>query len=255
MNRAVVGNHRNRPIPADLDATQRILFELCPDLVVHRVERGRIIAHEGSETDRFILLLKGWIAFFKSLRDGQIQIVDLLLPNEFMMIATDGAPRNPYSAEALTDAEYVLFSEEMINGPQPEAAVLRSYIGSSMAIIQARTAELLLRLGQASAESRIAYAILELYVRLEASGQVAATRFHVPMTQTQLGEFTGLSNVHVCRTLRRFARNGIVASTSGTDFEIFDIGELCRIADIDFEEFRAAILQHDGSIRGAVHPA
>ena len=60
-----------------------------------------------------------------------------------------------------------------------------------------------------SAESRIAYALCELCLLSSPAGLVERSMFHIPMSQQQLGDYCGLSAVHVCRTLRRFKSSGI----------------------------------------------
>jgi len=103
-----------------------------------------------------------------------------------------------------------------------------------------------LRLGQGSAASRIAYALLEFYIRLEAIGLVWDHHFTFPITQQKLGEFTGLSNVHVCRTLRRFERDGFISHPHNSDILLCDIDALCDIAGVDLEVLRHEILTQRG---------
>ena len=230
------------PIPSGMTEQHRLLLEMHPKIVERQAKEGGIIAHEGDQAGFFLMVLEGWIGLSKALFDGQTQYVDLLLPGDSALVAANGAAIAPYSAEALCDVRYLTFTERMINGPEPAAAKLRSYLASTVAIRQARMAELLLRMGQGSAEMRISYALLELFLRLEAVGETDGRKFHVPMNQKQLGQFTGLTNVHVCRTLRRFTRNGIVTSGDHTDIEIVDIGALCGLADIDLDALRAEIV-------------
>ena len=113
---------------------------------------------------------------------------------------------------------------------------------SPLRVIMCGMGESLLRIGQGSAEMRISFALLELFVRLEAVGRTDGQKFHLPMNQRQIGQCTGLSNVHVCRTLRRFERNGVITSADHIDIEIVDIGALCDLADIDLDALRAEIV-------------
>ncbi len=225
-----------------LTLAQRMLLELRPQITEQRANRSSVIAHEGDHVSHFLLLLDGWIGLSKALYDGQTQFVDLLLPGDAILMSSSGASAAPFSAEALSDVRYIAFGEEMINGPEPAAARLRSHLVSSVAIRQARMSESLLRIGQGSAEMRISFALLELFVRLEAVGRTDGQKFHLPMNQRQLGQFTGLSNVHVCRTLRRFERNRVITSADHIDIEIVDIGALCDMADIDLDALRAEIV-------------
>ncbi len=221
---------------------QRVLMELNPDLREQRAKPGDTIVYEGDVASFFLLVVEGWVALTKSLEDGETQIVDVLMDGDFALITANGATLLPYSAEALDEVRYVAFTQEMINGPQPEAAALRSHLAANIAVTQSRTAELLLRLGHGTAEQRVCYALLELFLRLEAVGKTQEANFSIPMTQKQLGMFTGLSNVHICRTLRRFARNGLVRTRGRTKVEIIDLEAICRIAGVDLEMLRSEII-------------
>lgn len=99
----------------------------------------------------------------------------------------------------------------------------------------------MLRLGHGSAETRVCYAIIEIYLRLEAIGETQGKAFQIPMMKKQLGQFTGLSNVHVCRTLRRLSRQGGIRSL-GTSMKILDIEAICRVADANLDDLRAEIV-------------
>lgn len=233
---------RSSAPPRNAPEMHRILTAMHPDLREQRAKPDDIIAHEGDVASFCLLVVEGWVALTKSLEEGETQIIDVLMDGDFALVAANGATMLPYSAEALEDVRYLTFTEEMINGPQPEAAVLRSHLAATNAVTQSRNAELLLRVGQGTAEQRICYMLLELYLRLEANGKTVGTSFQIPMTQKQMGQFAGLSNVHVCRTLRRFARNGLVRTSGRTDIEILDLEAICRMADVDLDLLRAEIV-------------
>lgn len=217
---------------------------LCiePQPRVQTAHKGETIVQEGDFADHSMLLLEGWVALSKTLPDGKTQIIDVMLPGDFALIGAVIAPVAACSVEALSDARFVAVRPEQANGPEPRMASLRELLAAIIVTTQARTAELLLRMGTSSAASRIAYALLELYVRLEALNLTRSGRFAFPMTQQKLGEFVGLSNVHVCRTMRRFERDGIIAYPDPAEIVLNDLDALCDIAGIDIETFRNEIL-------------
>jgi len=105
-----------------------------------------------------------------------------------------------------------------------------------------RMSERMLRLGKGTAEMRIAYSLIELYLRLSAIGKVDNDRFHIPLTQQQLGEFAGLSSVHVCRTMRRLSRKNILTVNSQMDITILDLQEMAEIAGVDVAVLNTSII-------------
>ncbi|MFP7571393.1 Crp/Fnr family transcriptional regulator [Marivita sp. S2033] len=215
---------------------------LWPQHLTLQAAKGKMVTQEGDHADHSILLLSGWMALSKSLPDGGTQIIDIILPGDFVLLGATIAPVAACSVEALSDASYTIVKPDRANGPDPVMARMRLLMAAVLVTTQARTAELLLRLGKSSAASRIAYALIELYTRLEPLNLAHRGRFNLPMTQHKIGEFVGLSNVHVCRTMRRFERAGIITNLDHQDIVINDLSALAEIAEIDLDVFRREIL-------------
>ncbi len=221
-------------------------LNIQPHAPIETAGKGKIIVQEDDYADHAMLLLDGWVAFSKMLPDGETQIIDVMLPGDFALIGAESAPVAACSVEALSDARFINIRAPNANGEVPGMALLRSLMAAEIVRTQARISELLLRLGQGSAASRVAYALLEFYIRLDAIGLVTDHRFAFPITQQKIGEFTGLSNVHVCRTMRRFERDGFIAHPHNSEIILSDIGALCDIAGVDLDVLRHEILTQRG---------
>lgn len=219
-----------------------LFLRVWPRPAIETVAKGTILVHEDDFADHSMLLLDGWVAFSKILPDGETQIIDVMLPGDFALIGAVNAPVAACSVEALSDVSYIRIRPAQANGPEPAMAKLRDLMAAEIVRTQARTSELLLRLGRGRAVSRVAYALLEFYVRLEAIGQVTENGFAFPMTQHRLGEFIGLSNVHVCRTMRRMERDGIISYPTNGDIVLCDIDALSDLAGIELEVFKHQVL-------------
>jgi CRP-like cAMP-binding protein len=63
--------------------------------------------------------------------------------------------------------------------------------------------EWITNVGSRDAYTRIAHVICEMYVRLHAVGLTNGTTFQFPITQTELADATGLSTVHVNRSIQQ----------------------------------------------------
>lgn len=203
---------------------------------------GQRIAFEGGTVASVLCVLEGWIALSKTLEDGERQIIDFVLPGDVTTaISADGAT-SCLEVEALTDVVVATFNHADWEHLQTAFPGLRELAEHLAAATQARLSERMLRLGKGSAPMRIAYALLELCVRLRSIGQTRDHTFHLPLTQQHLGEFTGLSSVHVCRTLRRLARRGIIATGDHLDIRIIDLSALSDAAGIDVKRLEAEIV-------------
>ncbi|HEX8842043.1 MAG TPA: helix-turn-helix domain-containing protein, partial [Sphingomicrobium sp.] len=65
-------------------------------------------------------------------------------------------------------------------------------------------------LGQRSAYERLGHLLVELYLRLKTVGRAQDGRCDFPLTQNDLADATGLTAVHVNRTLQELRRDGLI---------------------------------------------
>ena len=92
--------------------------------------------------------------------------------------------------------------------------------------------ERLMTIGRLSARERIAHLLVELVARARQAGlRVTERSFTLPLTQTHIADATGLTSVHVCRTLAELRKDGVVLLRTGK-LQILDIGKL--IAEAGF---------------------
>jgi len=213
----------------------------------HRFHAGQTLVLQGDACGSVLHVLDGWLAVFKSLEDGQRQIIDFALPGEMIEPAAADETSSSVTVEALTEGSVAIvpWSEwERICCDRPD---LQHRTHRLRAAAEARQAERMLRLGKGSAEMRIAYALLELALRSEPAQGRDAGAFYIPLTQQRLGDYLGLSSVHVCRTLRRLARKGIAETTDHMNIRLLDRDALAALADVDCAALRQEIIPSPAS--------
>ncbi len=71
--------------------------------------------------------------------------------------------------------------------------------------------EWILNVGQRDARQRIAHLFCELALRQEKAGLCEGPHYEWPMTQEQIGDATGLTSVHVNRTLQGMRSDGLIS--------------------------------------------
>jgi CRP-like cAMP-binding protein len=86
-----------------------------------------------------------------------------------------------------------------------------------------------LNLGQRSAYERLAHLLIELYMRLRAVGRAHDGRCDFPLTQNDLADATGLTAVHVNRTLQELRRDRLI-ELERKQLQIIDLPRLIDIA-------------------------
>jgi CRP-like cAMP-binding protein len=102
--------------------------------------------------------------------------------------------------------------------------------------------EWLLNLGQRSAFERIAHLFIEMYMRMRAIKQTQGHSCPFPLTQSDLAEATGLTPVHINRTLQEMRREKLI-ELAGKQLQILEWERLKEIAMFDPDYLH---LDHEG---------
>lgn len=221
------------------DAHVRPRMTALLDKNTRHIRAGSDIVAEDEPTKPFYWVLEGWVALNKSLQDGHVQTVDIILPSDVILPTSGGGSVSAFDVQALTDVTLSSISAaELDSLEMADPPHMWSAIRPLSAAARARIGERMLRIGHGSAEMRVAYILTELYLRLDNQCGDNCPSFHLPLTQQQIGDFSGLSSVHVCRTLRRLSRQGIIETSDHLDIVINDADALAGIANVDIDTFK-----------------
>jgi CRP-like cAMP-binding protein len=93
--------------------------------------------------------------------------------------------------------------------------------------------EWITNVGRREAYGRIAHLLCEVYVRLLAVGLTNGQSYQMPVTQAELGDATGLSTVHVNRTLQELRGDGLISTPKNGQVVIEDWGGLQKAGEFD----------------------
>lgn len=189
---------------------------------------GERIVSCGEASRDVFAICKGWGYRFSDLSNGRRQILGFLLPGDLFTVTSVFERRFSFCVEALTEVQIAGFRRTEVKRQLASSPGLRAKWADSVAR-EARVAdELLVVLGQCTAEQRVAYLILYLTRRMQAQGLASDHRYRFPLKQTHIADALGVTSECVCRVLGRFRKHGILA-LSGGYLEILDSAELERI--------------------------
>ncbi|CAO4163161.1 hypothetical protein CLBKND_00091 [Methylorubrum aminovorans] len=107
---------------------------------------------------------------------------------------------------------------------------------SDQLVDEAILREWLMNVGRRSAVERLAHLFCELLLRLKVVGLAEGTGYKFPLTQVDLADTTGITSVHVNRSLRELRQSGLIELEGGR-LKILDYAGLRALA-----EFRANYL-------------
>lgn len=193
-------------------------------------QRGSDLIIEGDKPDSVFLLLEGWAYRYKHLANGSRQIMAYLIPGDLCDIRIFLFEQMDHSIGLLSDAKVVKIPaveilELMDRFPRIERAMMWATL-----VDEATLREWLLNVGQRDALQRLAHLFCELSVRLSVVKLVDDNEtFSMPLTQAELADTTGMTTVHVNRSLQRLRKDGLIVLKDG-NLTILDFDRLAELS-------------------------
>jgi len=160
------------------------------------------IAREGDRPRDVHMILAGWACRHKQLEDGRRQIVSFFLPGDICDLNIFILREMDHSIGTITSVTVADLSREFfdeISSGFPRIATAFWWESLVNAAIQR---EWTMSLGQRTAAERMSHLLCEIFLRLRLAGLTREESCDFPLTQSDLADATGLSKVHVNRTLQ-----------------------------------------------------
>ena len=174
------------------------------------MEPANYLAREGEQPSRCGVLVTGFAYRQKITRTGARQIISIHIPGDavdFQNLYLDVAD---HSVQLLTRSKIAFVPREALqelvrNNPRIGTAIfVNSLIEASI------FREWVVNVGRRMARERVAHLLCELGARLDAMGLADEYGYNLPMTQEELADAVGLTPVHVSRTLKDLAADGLI---------------------------------------------
>ncbi len=195
-----------------------------------RVGAGQEIIREHAETQRLYTLFSGWAFRFKTLSDGRRQILNFLLPGDFIGLQQEFAAGATYGVEAMTDVALCVFPADRLWDLYREHPSLGYDITWLGAREEQMLDENLLTAGRRNALERVAVLLIHLFKRAQRVGLVRDDAIDFPLYQQHIADALGLSLVHTNRTLRRLQQLGLHQIEDGR-LRLVNVKALQQLAD------------------------
>lgn len=208
------------------------------------------LVRDGDPPRSCAVLLSGFAYRQKLTHDGARQIVSLHLPGEaldFQNLFLDVAD---HSVQTLTRATVAIIPRGAVQAIVHE----RPSIGHAILVYTLVEAsifrEWVLSIGRRDARTRTAHLLCEFGIRIDALGLGREISYELPMTQEQLGDALGLTAVHVNRTLKALATDGLI-ERSGRHIRFPAWEKLRDVADFNARYLHLEQQQHGAHMLSA----
>ena len=165
------------------------------------------LAREADLPDVLYQIDEGWACRFRLLGDGRRQITALFLPGDYCepQWILGGRATQPIIALTNIRATAVPCRTWSEGAPQHKNGLLSGVIS----MIE-RQADWLVTLGRKTATERVAHLLCDVYDRMSRSGLSYGDQCCMPLTQIDIADVTGLTSVHVNRTLQTMRTSRLI---------------------------------------------
>ncbi len=191
------------------------------------VEAGTTVLMEGSNSPQVFTVLSGMGTRYKTLEDGNRQVINFLFPGDFIGLQAGVMGEMKHSVEASAPMVLCVFNRSDLWN-MFKAHPARAYDLTWIAAVEEHfLGESLTALGQRSAGQRIAWALLRIHHRLRAVGLETAGVVPLAFRQQDLADALGLSLVHTNKTLMNLRKSGLARWSDGS----LAIADRTKLAD------------------------
>ncbi len=194
------------------------------------LQKNQFLYREGDDFQSVFAVRSGTLKAFRTTDDGREQVTGFYFPGE--ILGMDGISNNMHasSARALETAavcEIPFSSLEKLSAAMPN---LQRHFFQLMSREITEDQQLITLLSKNSAEERVAALMLSISAR-NARRKLSATKFRLPMSRVDIGNYLGLTVETVSRVFSRMQKLEMLA-VDNKEIEILDIDGVRNLANV-----------------------
>jgi CRP-like cAMP-binding protein len=180
------------------------------------LKRNVDIAREGDRPGRCCFIVEGLACWSKVGGDGTRQILAFHIPGDMPDLQSLHLDVLDSSLVTLSTCEVAFIPHEPVRRLCFEFPRIGSIFWRWSLIDSAIFREWVMNVGSRGGHARVAHVFCELFVRLKHMKLARDDSFAMPLTQTEIGEATGLSNVHINRVVQSLRASKLITLRNGT---------------------------------------
>ena len=212
------------------------------DLPCHRaeVQPNRDFVALGEKTDHVCLVVSGLVGRFGQNAEGSRQITAIHIPGDMADLHSVVQPIAGSALQSLSAASIVRLPHGAIRAAAAKYPAIAEALWRDCIVDATILSQWVVNVGRRDARKRIAHFLCEMAFRFGAAPAKGPVAFGFPITQAQLADASGLTSVHVNRTLMTLRSEGL-ADISERTVHIRDWDEFAFLGDFDPSYLQAGI--------------
>jgi CRP-like cAMP-binding protein len=218
------------PFTSDIDPLVRKIESVAPfalseaeraallglPMQVQALRADQDVIREGDRPSRCCILLEGFASTYKTTLGGKRQITAFYIAGDIPDLMSLHLRVLDASIGTLTPCRVAFIQHEPMRELCERHPRIAAVLWRTTLIDGAVFREWMLNVGQREAYARLAHLLCEVVTRMGAVGLAEGHSCKMPITQTELGDATGISTVHVNRTLQELRGDGLISLRDGT---------------------------------------
>lgn len=186
----------------------------------------------GHQPSHCWLVVEGWVHRYTLLSEGRRQILSFHMVGDFADLPSLYLPDLDFTVGTITPVTVVGIPHEALRRLADTCPKIGLWLWKDALTDAAMARKWIASIGRRSAYQRLAHLFCEFYARLSAVGLVQDDRYRLPITQVDLADATGMTSVHVNRTLKELRAAKLIA-LRGQELTILDWERLVKVAEFD----------------------
>lgn len=217
-------------VPLD-GADQEALLSL--PFTVGTVPTKRTFIAEGEIVVHCYLVLSGFCVRYKLVGNGGRQIVSIHMKGDMVDLQNAIVGVADHSLQTITSCKMAKIPVAAIHEITNTRPRIKDAMWHDTLVDGSIYREWVANVGRRDAHTRICHLLCEFALKLEAVSLGQKLDYTLPMTQDELADATGLTPVHINRTLMDLARQGLIDRVTPRSIVIGDWKRLAEAGDFD----------------------
>lgn len=198
---------------------------------IQRLEQHDYVVREGALAESSCVLLSGFAIRHKIVAGGHRQILAVQMKGELVDLQNSLLGIADHSVQMLTPGKIARIPHHEIERIAAERPAVGRAMWLDTLVDGSIFREWIANIGRRDARTRIAHLLCEFSLRLKLAGLGQQNDYELPMTQEQLADATGLTPVHVNRTIKSLEADGLIERTNPRSISIGDWRKLAEVGD------------------------
>jgi CRP-like cAMP-binding protein len=184
--------------------------------IVRDIRADQDVVRDGDRPTQCCLIVDGFLCRYKDLPTGTRQIHSIHVAGDMPDLQSLHLHVMDHGLATMTPSKVAMIPHDALRQLTRAHPRLGDALWRDTLVDAAIFREWIVNVGAREAYQRIAHLICEIFLKLRAVGLAEGNTFELPLTQGEVAEATGLSTVHVNRSVMQLRADNLITWEKGS---------------------------------------